>query len=455
MPYEHGAPKTRWFGGLNASGKSDCMLLYFDNLITDEPLIKGVYPTLNKVRTGCEAYRMPSKFDIAKYTLASYAKLEWSAVIIKYELGEKGRTEEFEKFVKSLFPNAVIIRGRSDNQGKFQEAVNLIKTMQDEWIFYAGNTDHPFVAKDTECLEACLRKAQELAKQHRYVSVLYSHFGEACAHLDPKSVLYNYKTSFLEDAKMMEDNDYCKVVLCPHGDFSAVQVVNRNMLEQWFCSKDLGERRIIRSEHVGGLVEMEDQVIVVPKSEMCAHFDGYSHIAIYLPEDPDDTYPPLFIPEGFFEGKMKIAYGYDKYRKGWVNINPMKKSYSFRDSINGTDLKIGIEDVPLFWKGRIETVDVNPDIDKTMMEATILAELARRAAPWPRGSMIDFIVLRTKYYSRLAGRYTADPEALSRVIGNSPEGRKKEMTKLFHAAILVPHKLGMIKKKTPGANEKR
>ncbi|MFH0876803.1 MAG: hypothetical protein V1863_01085, partial [Candidatus Omnitrophota bacterium] len=114
-------------------------------------------PGLQKIRTSsAKIYKMSDKLDITMYSLASYAVFDWSHVIIKYELADKTKTELFENFIKTLFPKAIVIRGRSDNQQKFKESVALIKKLGDEWVFYAGNNDHPFIASETGTLQRCL-----------------------------------------------------------------------------------------------------------------------------------------------------------------------------------------------------------------------------------------------------------------------------------------------------------
>jgi 3-deoxy-D-manno-octulosonate 8-phosphate phosphatase KdsC-like HAD superfamily phosphatase len=64
------------------------LILYFDNYITNVPMTAGINTGLGSVRAGCAAYRMPDKLSIAKYTLASYAELDFGNVLIKYELEE-------------------------------------------------------------------------------------------------------------------------------------------------------------------------------------------------------------------------------------------------------------------------------------------------------------------------------------------------------------------------------
>ena len=56
--------------------------------------------------------------------------------------------------------------------------MKLINSFDDEWVFYAGNNDHPIMSPDKDILLKCLEKAKELKEKHKYVSVIYSHFTE-------------------------------------------------------------------------------------------------------------------------------------------------------------------------------------------------------------------------------------------------------------------------------------
>ena len=98
--------------------------------------------------------------------------------------------------------------------------------------------------------------------------------------------------------------------------------------------------------------------IIIPYKEQLRHFDGYMHQRI-----TNDTCPSLTIPDGFFENKIKVRYGYNDYKKGWVNINPQNQNYYASDK-NGVDDKITLDDLPLFWKGKIIDIDINSNINE-------------------------------------------------------------------------------------------
>lgn len=420
------------------------MILYFDNYITDEPLLKGLYQQLDDVRNSCPAYRMPDKLSVAMYTLASYAALDWSAVIIKYELQDKSKTDEFERFVKGIFPKAKIIRGRSDTQEKFRESLKMMREIGDEWIFFAGNVDHPFVASETQTLQACLVEAKRLKGKYPIVSVLYSHFGEARSMVDPTSYRHN------KDVSVIGKNSFYTSVVFPEGKspgfFDSIQVVHVDMMSHWFESKDMAGKRVIRAESVSGAVNVPQHALVIPKSEVCAHFDGYSHIKFHVPTDPNDVLPPLFIPKGFFERKITIAFGYPDYREGFVNINPMKEKYSFRDRVNGTDLKIMPESLPLFWKGRVEKLDINPKADMLAMQAAYERDLALRANPWPCKGALDRARIGLVLQWRALKYFVENPEALAAVkeYGYSFNVLRK---KALYAMIIGGYKVGIFRKK--------
>ncbi|MCF7910677.1 hypothetical protein K9L16_03330 [Candidatus Pacearchaeota archaeon] len=344
------------------------MILYFDNLITNIPLNPGIFTDLDRIRSSCSSYSTNDRYYITLYTLASYAEIKWSEVVIVYEF-EKDlmhKKQEFEKFVKDLFPKAHIFYGRSDNQKKFQEKVKFINNLNDEWIFYAGNNDHPFMAPNKKTLNACLEKAKEWGKNWSYVSIVYSHFAEAY-NMAKKGNAYHDLVCFR--SKIINEDKNCFVSLFNKGYAHSIQIMNKKLINQMVFSKNLGQETFKRIEAMAfhPKTKRPKQIVIIPKESLCEHFDGYSHLKGSSVPISSNLIPPLFIPEGFFGKKIKIRYGYEEYKKGWVNINPLKKKYIFEDK-NGADLKIGLEDIPLFWKKRISKIDINKNIDKNFVE---------------------------------------------------------------------------------------
>ena len=146
----------------------------------------------------------------------------------------------------------------------------------------------------------------------------------------------------------------------------------KSLYYNWFFTGNWGnEIKLPRTDGIGGVdllkmrnylgIELPQQNIIIPYKEQLRHFDGYMHQRI-----GNNTCSPLAIPDGFFEDKIKIRYGYNDYKDGWVNINPKISNYYASDK-HGTDDKITLEDLPLFWKSKIVEVDSNPNINEEEM----------------------------------------------------------------------------------------
>ena len=224
------------------------MILYFDNLITNIPLnATGFYSDLDAIRDSCRSYSTKDRYDVTLYTLASYAEIDWDEVVIVYEFGEDmvSRKKEFEKFVKNLWPNAYIFYGRSDNQKKFQEKVRFINKLKGDWVFYAGNNDHPFVAPNKKVLNSCLGEAINLSKKWKYISIIYSHFAEGY-NMAGKGNAYHDLVCF-RSRVLREDRD-CFVSLYYKGYGPSMQIMNKKLINHLVFSKDLGKGTFKRIE---------------------------------------------------------------------------------------------------------------------------------------------------------------------------------------------------------------
>lgn len=335
------------------------MILYFDVYIIDSPALSHVVHSINYIRNGNSIYKMPRKLDIAKYSLSSYKIFPWSKVIIKFDVAKEEDREPFLKYAREIFPDAEIIDHRSDNQKEYCKTINEICELDDEWIFFTPNNDHPMMTNDINHVYKMIDKANEYKNKYKFISIIFTMVSACC----------NIKVSeYLKDAKILENSDSCLVVVKPNGYFMSGLILHKDLLKYIFCSHDLGDARITRLEDIQNFFTIQDQVVISPKKEICAHFDGYSNTFGTDNQITEDQVPPLFIPLGFFENNIKISYGYDKYREGWVNINPAKKYFSFRNKKDITDLKIGIDDIPLFWRNRISELDVNPSVNMEYMK---------------------------------------------------------------------------------------
>ncbi len=356
------------------------MILYFDTFITETPLHKKA-PPKDDVRDKHDIYRMPSKIEIAKYSLASYSIFSWSNVYIKYELEDTSLTLEFDNFIKELFPEVIIEHERSDSQSDYQNSLATLKKLNDPWIFYSPNNDHPLLISqktDTEYIKRLVDKAEQWRALFPFVSIIYSHFEEYINAPYPNSANHRF---FGKDMVLLHEDDEVIICLKKHGDFNSVQIVHIDLFSHWFTSSDLSASVVRRAEDLHQ-VEVKNHILIIPKKRLCAHFDGYEHMQGTANEILQDTSPVLFIPPGFFDKKIKIAYGYSQRKNGYTNINPGTKKYSFRNSTTGTDLKLSLAEIPLFWKDRIKEIDINPHANHQLLNKMARVHFAKQKYPW-------------------------------------------------------------------------
>lgn len=364
------------------------MILYYDNYIIEQPWLSNTVKSISDIRKTDSIYKGTKRLEISKYTLASYKIYPWTKVIIKVDAENKYDKEDFLKFAREIFPEAEIITHRSDNQKEYCKTISEIYKLDDDWVFYIPNNDHPMIINDINYIHKLLWLATEYKKKYKYVSINFSMYSE------------NYNkmhNNFYKNTKEKYDTDLARIILCKNGYITSSQIVNKDLLKHLYCSRDFGDKRIIRMEDVAGLVQADDHIVILPKREICAHFDGYSHTFRRNDQISPDQVPPLFIPKGFFEKNIKIAYGYKEYREGWTNINPSAKYYSFRNEKNITDLKIGLDDIPLFWRERVSELDINHDADIKRLEKDRDEHFALLKNPWKdlsiriKNRMISFL----------------------------------------------------------------
>ncbi len=159
---------------------------------------------------------------------------------------------------------------------------------------------------------------------------------------------------------VMTTGHFLYTVKYGHASLLGVQIFRAKHLYEMMVTA--GNNRVIRTECLGQHINYNaESIVITPKIECCRHYDAYMHTAIVVRDFiTSSRVPPLFIPDNFFDKKMKIRYGFDEYLEDFININPAKNSYIF-DSKSGTDLAIAIEDLPAFWRGRIESLEINPN----------------------------------------------------------------------------------------------
>jgi hypothetical protein len=395
---------------LNESGNIYLMLiLFFDTYIvsgygsesgSSNDQRRGTL--LANFRDSLNTYKWQEKIDVVKYTLASYSKISWDKVIIRFECEDIGEVLGFAGYCQKLFPTAKVINERSATAAQYTSAFNTIDAPDDAWVFFSPNNDHPYLAEPEDLIQFVLSADKILENYPNHtVSLVYSHFTESMNDnlvTDPKwGYYYNiFKRVIYEDKKI--------IVTKSNGTVNdSIKLYKLSQLKNFF-SETKNKGRVIRIEDTEFYFSKDDKTIVItPKTELCRHYDSYSHIGI-----PMNSVPPLFIPNGFFEKNIKIRYGYNNAIDGWININPLKKIID-----SNTDLLILLEDIPSFWKDRISAVDVNHKFPKGLARKDLIYYRNIRN-PWASRPTV-YNIIRSMWAFLLAYRSKALSAMLTRL----------------------------------------
>ena len=330
------------------------LILFFDTYISSGQGDRGgsyrsnhVEQVLGSVRDNFPAYNWRKKIDVVRYTLSSYALVPWDKVVIRYECEDKNEEDGFESFCRELFPLAKIEKSRSATAAQYAKALDALSTGDDAWVFFSPNNDHPYLAKPEDLLK-CMDLANKLAVKYPQndVALLFSHFTESMLDNYPTDPQWGYFGFRFKT--VIEETELAYVSKSNIAPLDSIQVFKLGFLRKIFHTTQ-NNGRVIRLEDTEFCASPNHKVIqICPKFELCRHYDGYTHLMKHV--------PPLFIPQGFFERQIKIRYGYQTRKDGWVNINP--NSHWLSQDI---DLPIVLADIPHFWRERISEVDVNPN----------------------------------------------------------------------------------------------
>ncbi|OGS97069.1 MAG: hypothetical protein A3H31_08375 [Gallionellales bacterium RIFCSPLOWO2_02_FULL_57_47] len=362
--------------------------LFFDVFIEDaQPgvYLRGDRRRFDKdyqIRTATPAYKFQSKFDITRYSLISYQEIPWASITIRIECQNKNHESIYEE-LRGIFPDANVVEHRSDTAKKYYQALLDLDLKDNSWVFFSPNNDHPFMGNkgDIAKLAEVLKDADEAAERTGadLVSIPFSHFTECMNFFKPTQHEWGaYGDVF---PKLLYETNYSYVISLNKLLIDSLHIYRYADLK-WIFGNSKNTGRVIRPEDTEFyLTKIRSHVMVVPKFEFCRHYDGYMHIA--------DKVPPLFIPEGFFDANIRIRYGYENTKSGYVNINPRAICFSYQ-SPKGADLKIVLDDIPEFWRHRISEIDINPEFPKALSRLGIdyYKDLVN---PWRKSSAVKNI----------------------------------------------------------------
>jgi len=333
------------------------MVLIFNVYLTDTSgnpysgITRGILPSY-------------SKLDITKYSLASLAvTYPWTKAIVNVELDKQiynqQDKDELKSFVEREFKNVELVY--SDKRVAFQqEWINLYKEINAELILLLCNHDHIFLDSSRECLEDIVNQ-----KHDKYTTIVISHWPENIRWAKSGYIELNETTP----RQLNKDYSILDYGLTYKGIcIDSLNIITKDLYYDWFFTGKWTDIPLPRVDGISGLypniinirkqlnVPLPEQTVIIPFKEQMRHFDGYMHQRI-----DNNVCPSLTIPEGFFESKIKIRYGYEDRKEGWVNLNPKAENYRAAD-LNGVEDKITLTDLPLTWQNRVAEVDNSPYI---------------------------------------------------------------------------------------------
>lgn len=305
------------------------------------------------------------RLDIFKYCLASYAALlplvDRCEFFIELAPEFSHRYDELNEYIRSLYPEDKLSLHwyRHYYCRDWRKWCDDNLDDPDELIWFAGNDDHIFLDYSLDLLESGLN---HLTNDSNGLSQLYySHWPE------------QIRLSYHQAGTITNDSNY---IVRSWRTFDAITIMKATRWRCYWFDQDWADMPVFRTDalwHAG--YELTGPVYI-PTRELVRHYDGYSHVGSLA-----NISPPLFIPPKFFQAQMKIRCGYDDRDNDCVNINPTSEwLYAFNST--GTDYRMVVADIPLFWKGRIQSTDLAYRNDlKILTDARNAAFLASTRIP--------------------------------------------------------------------------
>lgn len=364
------------------------MILFINTFITNKRFSQeySSVPT-SKVKPNDFRYS-PDRNDVFKFMLSSLSVIDWEYVVIYYELDDEyiDQYTDIDKYIYSLFSCEIeIYHYRNNNQSMWQESVHRLDHYSDnQLIWFTCDDDHVFIDSDINYIELLINAQKQILNNNPYVTCYLSHWPEMMA------IRVN-KGKF--DREIIEDNEKYYVMEWKNAD--GISIINKGLFKYWWFENDYGDRIFRRTDDPEGDVVSPNIKTIVPYKEQVRHFDGYSHVGI----NPNEC-SPLFIPNGFFQSKIKISACKKPLTSDYVYINPNNKLTKAYSS-DGTDLRCLISEIPLFWKNNISELNDHCSNLKGNIRFRNRAIL-RLACSDKRGGFTPFRVtpfLRKSYFS--------------------------------------------------------
>lgn len=317
------------------------MILWFNCKITDIRVSNLGF----NMRQGL---RYEKRFDVARYTLASFVPWEpfISKILFNVELDKQspdciGREQEFEEWIYNLFPKEKIRLQwfRCDYPHQWEVIRQELAGIDDDIVYPVGNDDHLFVGNNNDMI---LKGIEYIRNDPDPAAMLtMAHFPEAVRIAMQRQGSLTPCGNFIKYADQLSINNF----------------VMKKWLFERYVSCALKRPDVLQYKTDAISIDVPS-TIYVPTKEISRHFDGYAHTGM-----DSNHCPPLEIPPGFFERNIIVKYCFDQKFENCLNINPMVSTLKAADPANGFDFRLMLEDMPLFWKDYIAKIDVAEIID--------------------------------------------------------------------------------------------
>jgi hypothetical protein len=291
------------------------------------------------------------RMDVWKYHISSYVPLLplISKAVIFLDIANSeyaGQEASVENHLRSLIPEDKLILNfyRNNTQKDWQQSCEeIIFPIDDNVICDNPNDDHIFLAPNIEIMQEGI----DIVSRHDNPATqfCYTHWPEQTR------MAHEWNWNYTDSGNFAYGS---------HRTIESININRKERLKHYWYSQDLGNATdYFRVEHIHNRTSMypDGNIVYIPLREQVRHFDGYEHAG-----SMKNTCPPLEIPEGFANREIRIAYGYNERKPGYVNLNPSAETlYAFDGK--GTDYRWALEDIPLFWKDYIAEIDINPNAD--------------------------------------------------------------------------------------------
>lgn len=255
------------------------------------------------------------RLDIFKYCISSLSTIPFNEVFIYLHFYDdeniKDRKEEINNHIKESFfyTKVNLYNFRNEYQSQWKEALKPIIDGKYNSVWFMCNDDHIFIESK---LDTVLSAKDIIENSSENIAMYLSHWPEMLKMSQKynNGILYNKYFQFWEGI-----------------NYDSILYMHKNILFDWWFNHEYGDKFMPRSDWFNGVtVEGPSIKMLTPLREQCRHFEGYPHINI-----PVDKCPILEIPKNFFDKKIDLKLPqYNIFHKN---------------------------DIPLFWKNRINTID--------------------------------------------------------------------------------------------------